>query len=62
MLWGFHTLGLGVTGALTTGAEGYGFKTVCAPNFSKTLSVHPVVNGYLTLFIARGGEGGEEEK
>jgi len=41
--------------------EGARFKTHCAREFSITLSVHPAVSGYLTLFRAGEGEGSEEE-
>lgn len=44
---------------LTNGAEGSRFQTVCALDFSKTLSVHPAGDGY--LFRAGEGEGGVEE-
>jgi len=36
--------------------------TACARDFSITLSVDPVVNGYLTLLRPRKGEDGEEEE
>ena len=36
--------------------------TACARDFSITLSVHPTVIGYLTLFKAGESKGGEEEE
>ena len=58
--------------ALTTGAQHPGFKLntgffnnsllSLTVNWYLTLSVHPAVNGYLTLFGAGEGEGGEEEE
>jgi len=48
-----------VARALVTGAEGPGS---WAQDFSKTLSVHQAVNGYLALFGVGEGEGGETEE
>jgi len=52
-----------VVRALTTGAENPGLEIQLhvARGFFKTPSVHPAFNGYLNLFRAGDGEGGEEE-
>ena len=48
--------------ALANGADGLGFKNGFGQDLSKPLSVHLVVNGYLTVFRAGEGKGREEEK
>jgi len=49
-------------GALITYAEEPGSKTVCARDFSKTLSVHLGGNEYPTLFRVGKAEGDKEDK
>jgi len=52
-----------VVRALTTGAEGSGSKqhSLCMGFFNNS-PFQPAINGYLALFRAREGEGGEEEE
>jgi len=50
-----------VVSVLTAGAEGPGFKTSLSARFFETLSLHPAVNGWLTLFRAEEGEGDEKK-
>ena len=45
--------------ALTCGAEGPQIENHLQSGEQKTLSVHPAANGYLTLFRAEEGLGGE---
>jgi len=47
---------------IVTGSEDSGFRTACPQDSSITLSVHPTVNEYLTIFRAEEVEGGEEEE
>ena len=47
---------------LITGAEGPGFKTQLVHWMFQKLSAHPAINGYLTLFRAGEGEGGDGEE
>ena len=52
----------GMLRTLATGTESPSFKTACAQDFSKTVSVHPAGNGYPTLLWAEKGEGGDYEE
>jgi len=62
VIWLWEVLWLNAIRALVTRAKGPRSRQLVHWLFPKTLSFHPAANGYLALFRAGEGEGGEEEE